>query len=106
MRSVLVFFVIAANLSGCVTAPPPTIAWSKPGGNYEGFMRDRYDCLQAGRQTISGAYVNQYGGAASSNVAVDRGMFMGCMGARGYQPDISGNYGFTPPPGSVVYLIN
>ncbi len=65
-------------------------------------MRDRYACLQESTQRVSGAYVNQYGGASDSRVVVSRGMFLSCMGARGYVPGLTGT--FAPPPGTEVFF--
>lgn len=78
----------------------------KEGATFEGFMKDRFECAQAGRVTVSSTFINQYGGAGSSNVFVDRGQFLSCMGARGYTVDFSGISGFKPPPGSEIIVIN
>lgn len=69
-------------------------------------MKDRFECAQAGRVTVSSSFINQYGGAGSSNVFVDRGQFLSCMGARGYTVDFSGTSGFKPPLGSEITVIN
>lgn len=69
-------------------------------------MKDRYDCAQAGRVTVSSAFINQYGGASSSKIAVDGGLFMSCMGARGYMANFNGTGGFRAPPGTAIFLVN
>ena len=69
-------------------------------------MKDRFECAQAGRVTVSSSFINQYGGAGSSNVYVDRGQFLSCMGARGYVVDFSGSAGFKVPLGSEIWTVN
>jgi hypothetical protein len=49
-------------------------------------MQDRYTCIQQSQQNR--AAVNSYGGY--SGVIVNRGVFMSCMGARGYLLDPNG----------------
>ncbi len=90
-------------MSGCAT---PTVSFTKDGASFEGFMKDRFECAQAGRVTVSSSFINQYGGAGSSNVFVDRGQFLSCMGARGYTVDFSGTSGFKAPSGSEIIVIN
>jgi hypothetical protein len=89
-------------LSGCATARPPVqmIRYSKPGGTQEQFMKDRYECLQESQQRVSGAAVDAYGGAANSQVVTKCGLWVSCMGARGYTVDPTGN--LSAPPGMVV----
>ena len=50
-----------------------------------------------GKMHASGAYVNDYGGAASSGVVASRTAWLACMGARGYVLDPNGT--LAPPPG-------
>jgi hypothetical protein len=63
-------------------------------------MKDRYECLQEAQQRVSGAYVNSYGGAASSRVVASCGVWVSCLGARGYTVDPDGP--LAAPPGMEV----
>ena len=69
----------AAIVAGC--AP---MVWQKPGGTQDEFARDRYTCLQESQQRSSGAVVNQFGGAASSTMVTNQGLFGSCMNAHGW----------------------
>lgn len=89
-------------LSACVTPPPPTARFTKPGATQEQYMADRYACYQESAQTASGAYVDAYGGASSSGVVHSRGAWLACMGARGYVIDPNG--ALVAPPGMEVHF--
>ena len=71
----LILCVVVA--SSC--ARPP-VRFAKQGATQEVFMQDRYVCIQESQQDRARA--NQYG--AWKAVVVNRGVFMSCMGARGY----------------------
>lgn len=74
--------VLLTAIGGC---SPSYIRWvSNNGASQDQFMRDRYSCLQETQQRISGAYVNQYGGAANSTVTPTCSAWRACMAARGY----------------------
>jgi len=83
-------------VSGC-SHPPPRFA--KLGGTEAVFMQDRYTCIQQSQQNR--AAVNGYGGYSA--VIVNRGVFMSCMGARGYQLDPNG--AFTALPGTEIQMV-
>lgn len=79
MRNVVWLGVVAVLVSGC--AP---MVWTKPGGTQDEFSQDKYTCLQESQQRTSGAVVNQFGGAASSSMVTNTGLFGSCMNARGW----------------------
>jgi hypothetical protein len=64
-------------------------------------MKDRYECLQEAQQRTSGAVVDAYGGAAKSQVVTNCGLWVSCLGARGYTLDPSGK--LSAPPGMAVH---
>jgi hypothetical protein len=78
-------------LAACAFEPLHYGPWTKAGATEEEFMKDRYECLQQAQQRVSGAFVNGYGGAASSEVVSNCGVWVSCMGARGYTLDPNGN---------------
>jgi len=63
-------------------------------------MTDRYECLQQAQQPVSGAYVNAYSGASSSQIVPSCGVWLSCLGARGYILDPAGD--LSAPPGMGV----
>ena len=97
--SPILLALTATVLSGC--AVPQQIRFTKDGTDQAKFMKDRYECLQEAQQRVSGAYVNQYGGASSSKVVANCGVWVACLGARGYEVDPNGD--LAAPPGMVVY---
>jgi hypothetical protein len=105
---VLVLALVGLVVSGCATTPLPTKKWSKAGVTYDDFLKDRYACIQDARGHQSSSFVQggtPYGpgyGAASSRDAVNGGIFMACMAARGYRFDMNGEFG--PPPGGEVFM--
>jgi len=96
----ILFAILGSIVSGCATQPQ-TLRYSKAGATQDEFMKDRYECLQEAEQRVSGAYVNAYGGAASSRVVANCGIWVSCMGARGYTVDPSGS--LAAPPGMAVF---
>ena len=72
-----------------------------PHTTQEQFMKDRYECLQQAQQPVSGAYVNAYGGASSSQIVANGGVWISCLEARGYTTDPNGD--LVAPPDMVVY---
>jgi hypothetical protein len=92
ITSAAVFVAIGLALVSCVARPPQApIRYSKADATQEQFMKDRYECQQQAQQQISGAYVNQYGGGAGSKLVLSCGMWISCLGARGYVIDPNGN---------------
>lgn len=80
MRYVSIIFA-AVLLAGCASME---MGWYKPDGTQEGFAQDKYQCMVNSQIRVSGAYVNAYGGAASSGAATNIPLFRACMEARGY----------------------
>lgn len=81
MKKILFVFVIAviALLSGCANN-----LWIKQGAGQSEFNQTRYTCLQQSQQGTSSAYINRYGGVASSGVITNDGLFIACMNAAGW----------------------
>jgi hypothetical protein len=75
------FICAAALLAGCAALQ---MGWYKPGATQSGFAEDKYECMQGSQERVSGAYVNAYGGAASSSTTTNIPLFQACMEARGY----------------------
>jgi hypothetical protein len=92
--------VVALNFASC--AKPPPMRFTHATATQQIYMQDRYVCIQQAQQGRSGAYVNQYGGASQSTVVTSRGIFLACMGAKGYSVDPNGP--LTTPPESVVFM--
>jgi len=98
-KSLVVAMVVA--VASCVAPRPLTvIRYSHPTATQDQFMKDRYECLMQAQQGQSGAVVNQYGGVASSGVITSCGVWVSCLGARGYVRDPNGP--LAPPPGMAV----
>jgi hypothetical protein len=85
-------------LIGCAQQPPPR--FTKLGANEQVFMQDRYVCIQQSQQNR--AAVNSYGGY--SVVIVNRGVFLSCMGAKGYQLDQNG--ALIALPGTEIRMVD
>ncbi len=60
------------------------MGWYKPGASEADFAQDKYSCMESSQERVSGAYVNPYGGAASSGTTTNIPLFQACMEARGY----------------------
>jgi hypothetical protein len=52
--------------------------WNKPGASQADFSTERYRCMQESQQQSSSAYVNRYGGAASSGQTTNEPLFIAC----------------------------
>jgi hypothetical protein len=98
-RTTILLALSTLVVYGCV-AQRSLVRYTKPGATQDEFMKDRYECLQEAQQRESGAYVNSYGGAASSRVVASCGVWLSCLGARGYTVDPNGPLG--APPGMEV----
>jgi len=70
------------------------------GSTEQMFMQDRYGCIQQSQQNR--AAVNNYGGYSA--VIVNRGVFMSCMGARGYVLDPNG--ALVAVPGTEIRMVD
>jgi hypothetical protein len=66
-------------LTGC-----QPMVWNRPGASQADFNTERYQCMQASQQQTSSAYINQYGGAASSGQTTNDPLFIACMNAKGW----------------------
>ena len=76
------FALLIASVSGCATT---YIRYLSTNNATEAqFMQDRYQCYRETQQRVSGAFVNQYGGAASSQVLPSCSAWNACLAARGY----------------------
>ncbi len=73
--------LLATTLCGCAALQ---MGWYKPGATQADFAQDKYSCMESSQERVSGAYVNPYGGAASSETATNIPLFQACMEARGY----------------------
>lgn len=88
--------VLAAAVSGC--APTYVRYMTTTGASQQQFMADRYTCLRETQQRVSGAYVTQFGGAASSHVMPSCSALNACLAARGYyRADTSNRSDFNQP---------
>lgn len=63
-------------------------------------MQDRYVCIQESQQERG--HANSYG--AWKGVIVNRGVFMSCMGARGYMVNDQGN--LIAAPGTEIKMVD
>jgi len=89
MRISAVVFAFAALMLAACTEDVPTVKWSKPGASYDQFVQDRDTCVSQAREESQPFYV---GGAryAGRPDALDSGLFLPCMAARGYRQDPQG----------------
>lgn len=78
MRKLCVIAAIMA-MAGCATN-----VWNKPGSSQDDFARDQYGCLQDSQQQSGSAYVNKFGGASSTGMATNDGLFGACMNSKGW----------------------
>ena len=82
MKRHLFVLVLAITLTGCATN---TRWYFPPGGTQQQFNQDTYECMQEAQQQSSNAYVNPYGGSASSGTTTNMYLAKACMRARGYR---------------------
>ena len=73
--------IALALLAGACAAPQ---AWNKPGASVADFNTEKYECMQASQHQVSSAYVNRYGGAASSEQTTNAPLYAACMNAHGW----------------------
>ena len=97
LRGLATLAVCVVALGGCARAPA---RFSKPGATEQVFMQDRYACIQQSQQNRGAA--NAY--VAYTGVIVNRGVFMSCMGARGYLLDPNGS--LAAQPGTEIRMVN
>ena len=65
-------------------------------------MQDRYACIQQAQQPRASGYANAYGASMGSTVVTNRGVYMSCMGAKGYTSVEQGQ--FAVPKGAEVII--
>jgi hypothetical protein len=58
--------------------------WVKSGASTNEFNVDKYDCMQQSQQKSSGAFVNPYGGVASSGSITNWNLYNSFMNAKGW----------------------
>ena len=61
-------------------------------GSFQDFANARYQCVQQTSARVSGAAVNQYGGAASSSVMPSCSAFQACLASKGYYVSQNGRH--------------
>jgi len=88
MKKLSVLLTLIIFLSACTYGG--TYKFSGP-GNFQEFARIRYQCLQETSVRQGGAFVNQYGGAATSTVTPNCSAFDACLASNGYYRNSSGN---------------
>lgn len=79
---VAVFTVACTALAAC--GQQNKALWLKPGSGTDEFTQSRYACLQQSQQQSSSAYIGRYGGAASSEMITNGGLYDACMNSRGW----------------------
>ncbi len=98
-RFVATILLMGASISGCATTYIRYL--SSNNATESQFMQDRYQCYQETQQRISGAFVNQYGGAASSQVLPSCRAWNACLAARGYYRSDTTSVAELNQPGSL-----
>lgn len=68
------------------------------------WMQDRYACMQETQHRVSGAYINQFGGAAASRVVPTCNALAVCLAAKGYYRSDTANVADMERPGSYPVL--
>lgn len=89
MRNACVALALAVTvLAGCAQ-DVPTVRWAKPGASYDAFVHDRAACADEARSEQRPFYLGgaHYGGRPD---AVESGLFIPCMAARGWHDDPKG----------------
>ena len=61
-------------------------------GSFQDFANARYQCVQETSARVSGAAVNQYGGAARSSVMPSCSAFSACLASKGYYESQNGRH--------------
>ena len=69
------------SVAGCGQT---TMVWNKPAASAAEFNTDNYRCMQQSQQQTSSAYVDRYGGRASSGQSTNGPLFHACMNAAGW----------------------
>ena len=89
--------ILALALASCVT-PQPSVFYFNGAGEKSDLMKARYACFKENQvyQDSSGAYVNQYGGSATSQASQTCSLsgFKACLAAKGYSFGTAENHKF------------
>ena len=80
MKQHYIAFIFPFLFAGCAH----NNVWVKPGASTNEFNVDKYDCMQQSQQKSSGAFVNPYGGVASSGSITNWNLYNSCMNAKGW----------------------
>jgi hypothetical protein len=100
MKKSFLAILLLVTLSGC--APSYIRYFNSNGASQDQFMKDRYACYQETQQRISSAYINQYGGAASSQIMPSCSAINACLAARGYYRSDTTKAADLNAPGSLI----
>src|ERR1700751_796593 len=98
-RKWIFFALLVASGSGCATT---YIRYLSTNNATEAqFTQDRYQCYEETQQRVSGSFVNQYGGAASSQVLPSCSAWNACLAARAYYRSDTTSVAELHAPGSL-----
>ena len=83
-RAVATMMCLASLIlvTGCASGPP--LGREKAGATYEEFAQARYGCMKEAASQYSGATVNAYGGAATTEQVIGCQMYDACMQSKGF----------------------
>ena len=82
-----IYSLAVLMLAGCGT----TQRFTRPETTQAQFMQDRYACMQQAEQQYSSAFANQFVLTAGSETRPNCGVWLSCLGARGYVVDPNGS---------------
>jgi hypothetical protein len=89
-QRILTAILVVALVGGCASTVP---TWtSNRSASQDEWLKDRYACYNETQQRISGASVDQNGGAANSLVVPMCTAFNACLAARGYTKNDAAGY--------------
>lgn len=108
MRLPAALLAIAA-LTAPASAQSPN--FDRPNTSQQTFMQDRFACIQASQVQRSRGFVGTWNfgngphisGGSRGGTFVSRGMYISCMGAKGYKNTPNGR--FAPPDGGTVWMV-
>jgi hypothetical protein len=92
MKAKLALWAVAVLLAGCT--PFNTVLLHRNQTGIDAFMGDRAVCINEARKCIVERYANSsYHGETVEHLYPSRGVYLGCMRARGYAPvQVNGFY--------------
>lgn len=95
MKILSTLILCAMLLAGCSSFN--TVLLYRNATPYQGFLDDRHRCVQEAQACIAKKYANSsYMGEYVDQLQPSRGVYLGCMAARGYEPVFWG-YGWSAP---------